>query len=312
MYVHQFHFGEINKTFCNKCGGQVMPIDTSGLKWQVFIYLLCSWDGKSGLLDDKSQQHMQHGGDTLLSAPICLSACRFHPMNPNLLFVGNGGAISVMNLSTGSQAFSHTIAHGGSHPEVTALACSNTSMFAGDENGDLHVFRCEVHVAGSSQHLPAIFAWPHPGGKGSAIVSIQWQGYITAVKGPALLVMYLDSTVAVYKVYDGVSCRLELFTKAELPPAARRICAVWCPSISIHEPQCIAAGGEDTNVHVYDIHRVRSTAVVVNQLQAHAAPVVDVSWSYDESCLASGDCDGTVIVWKRDHSAMSSRRTSAD
>lgn len=35
-------------------------------------------------------------------------------------------------------------------------------------------------------------------------------------------------------------------------------------------------------------------------VQGHMAPVVDVSWSYNEVLLASCDCDGAVIVWKRD------------
>ena len=37
-------------------------------------------------------------------------------------------------------------------------------------------------------------------------------------------------------------------------------------------------------------------------VQGHMAPVVDVSWSYNEASLASCDCDGAVIVWKREQS----------
>lgn len=34
--------------------------------------------------------------------------------------------------------------------------------------------------------------------------------------------------------------------------------------------------------------------------QGHRAPVLDVSWAFDESLLASSDAQGTVIIWQRD------------
>jgi hypothetical protein len=41
--------------------------------------------------------------------------------------------------------------------------------------------------------------------------------------------------------------------------------------------------------------------VPVVRLQGHCAPTVAVAWAFDERRLASSDCDGTVIVWKREH-----------
>ncbi len=38
---------------------------------------------------------------------------------------------------------------------------------------------------------------------------------------------------------------------------------------------------------------------VVNTLKGHRAPVVGVSFAFDESLLARGDSAGTVIVWRR-------------
>lgn len=59
-------------------------------------------------------------------------------------------------------------------------------------------------------------------------------------------------------------------------------------------------GGEDKNVHIYDITRLKGSPVVVNELQAHSAPVVTICWSFNEAGLASGDCNGMVIVWRKD------------
>lgn len=40
--------------------------------------------------------------------------------------------------------------------------------------------------------------------------------------------------------------------------------------------------------------------VVVNTLQGHAHAVLGISFSYDESMLATSDLEGLVIIWKRE------------
>lgn len=50
----------------------------------------------------------------------------------------------------------------------------------------------------------------------------------------------------------------------------------------------MVSGGEDGRVYLYDIE----TGAQVNTLQGHSCPVLDVSWNYDESLLAS--CDAQV------------------
>ena len=76
------------------------------------------------------------------------------------------------------------------------------------------------------------------------------------------------------------------------------------------------SGAEDGRVYLYDVE----TGVEVNTLQGHSCPVLDVSWSYDESLLASCDAQvinntlilvmmiwlqGTVILWKREQNKTS-------
>lgn len=62
---------------------------------------------------------------------------------------------------------------------------------------------------------------------------------------------------------------------------------------------CAVTGSEDSCVYFLDIEREGSRAVV-NKLQGHACPVLGVSFNYDESLLATSDCQGLVIIWSRD------------
>jgi WD40 repeat protein len=62
----------------------------------------------------------------------------------------------------------------------------------------------------------------------------------------------------------------------------------------------VVSGSEDCNVYFFDVE----TGAVVNRLQGHSAPVLAVTWTYDESLLASADTEGTVIVWKREQKTL--------
>lgn len=57
-------------------------------------------------------------------------------------------------------------------------------------------------------------------------------------------------------------------------------------------------GSEDGTVYFLDIEKI-GTRAVVNTLQGHANAVLGISFSYDESLLATSDLEGLVIVWKR-------------
>ena len=53
----------------------------------------------------------------------------------------------------------------------------------------------------------------------------------------------------------------------------------------------VVTGSEDMSVYFYDVERA-SNKPCVNKLQGHSAPVLAVSFNYDESLLAS--CDSEV------------------
>lgn len=61
--------------------------------------------------------------------------------------------------------------------------------------------------------------------------------------------------------------RLELVSNVEVPRAARKIRATFCPKVHITEPEYIVMGGEDTSVYIYDISKPLCGPVMVTRLQ---------------------------------------------
>eukprot|EP01026_Neomeris_dumetosa_P057325 TRINITY_DN52728_c0_g2_i4.p1 TRINITY_DN52728_c0_g2~~TRINITY_DN52728_c0_g2_i4.p1 ORF type:complete len:449 (-),score=27.13 TRINITY_DN52728_c0_g2_i4:184-1530(-) len=242
-----------------------------------------------------------------------LNCCRFHSMNYNILLCGgNGGFLEAYNSSTGSLLQMTDVRDVLEEVNVTAMACSNTCMYVGDSVGNVHILQCEIRN-GVLTPLMFMSRTPYPKPKSSEIIRIVYQGYCAFSHGPSLLCSALDGYVFVFKVYDTVG-RLELAAQVQMPTMARRIYTIWCPATSLEDPECIVTGGEDTCITIYDIGRVLLGGQVmeVNRLQGHSSPVVDVCWSYDEQSLASADCNGMVIVWRRERreSGLSSRRIS--
>ena len=91
---------------------------------------------------------------------------------------------------------------------------------------------------------------------------------------------------------------VELLSQAAMPIAARGIRASFCPALrDVTLPEHVVMGAEDTSVCVYDLKQ--SQAQLVLKLQGHLAPVTEACWSSSEQLLASCDCDGIVIVWRR-------------
>ena len=72
---------------------------------------------------------------------------------------------------------------------------------------------------------------------------------------------------------------------------------------------CVSDSGADANAGCSSFKSIYCTVsadsgaapIPVVRLQGHCAPTIAVAWAFDERRLASSDCDGTVIVWKREH-----------
>lgn len=63
---------------------------------------------------------------------------------------------------------------------------------------------------------------------------------------------------------------------------------------------CIVSGSDDGRVCVFDCSSppVAAATAPVNVLAGHSGTVLDVSFNFDESFIATGDALGIVIVWK--------------
>ena len=79
-----------------------------------------------------------------------------------------------------------------------------------------------------------------------------------------------------------------------------KVQAHFCPLIPTdRNGACIVSGSEDMTIYIYDV--TKQNKPVINKLMGHSSAVLDVSWNYDESILASCDSSGLVIFWKREH-----------
>ncbi|GAQ81514.1 hypothetical protein KFL_000820210 [Klebsormidium nitens] len=222
------------------------------------------------------------------SAQLC---CCFNPVNNNLLFVGNASSeVSIINFSTGRVNHKASI-----DCPATAIDIDNTGriLFVGDNHGTVHSFAVDAHT-GALRHAHRNVL---PGGKWSPCSAIVFRSFSLLANGPVLLASIRDGTLRFFSVAAEVDGYLTPKVTLQLQPRARNIRASFCPLLSLEKGEFIVTGNEDTTVYFYDF--IRPGRACVNKLMGHTAPVTDVSWNHGENFLASCDCDGVVIVWKR-------------
>lgn len=237
----------------------------------------------------------------LTASPACCA--NFHLVNQSLVMAGTeSGMIQVFSTGTGKLVLGQSLT--GASKLQNGLSCSvmavsNNLLFVADSKGCISTLRCDIKN-GQLQALAVLTRTPLPNGRVSEPASLVYCPYSSTARSQALLLSTADGHVSLIKIADAVAGRLDVVTSVEVPRAARKIRATLCPKVQVTDPESIVMGGEDTCVYIYDISKPGSGALVLNQLQGHMAPVVDVSWSYDEQLLGSCDCDGAVILWRRE------------
>eukprot|EP00850_Spirogloea_muscicola_P009523 SM000053S17480 [mRNA] locus=s53:658233:662868:+ [translate_table: standard] len=216
---------------------------------------------------------------------------RFHPVNNNFLLVGNANQeVSVINFSTGRVLHHLQLAH-----SITAMDVEPGGhiIFAGDAQGGLHSIVVDTH-SGVLRHAHAThegLSNPHHQTQ-RTITSVHFRTHSLLAGGAVLLAAEVGGALRFFSVAVEVGGYLSLKCSLQLPRRARNIRASFCPALSLSNGEFVVTGNEDSTVAFYDLTRLRHPC-------GHTAPVVDVAWNHGETLLASSDCSGLVIVWRR-------------
>ncbi|CAM6101544.1 unnamed protein product [Calypogeia fissa] len=222
------------------------------------------------------------------AAQLCI---RFHPLNNNFLLAAHADqGLTVINFSTG-----RTIQRLSVERNITAMDISSNGhiLFAGDSEGCVHSIKVDFQT-GALSHKHRTTKGLH---RKSPTTTVQFKNFSRLAGGPVLLVANQDGSLRFFSIALEVDGYLSLKCSLKLPPLARNIRASFCPLLSLERGEFIVSGNEDTNVYFYDFTRPKHPCV--NKLQGHSVPAVGVAWNHGENLLATSDCEGVVIVWKR-------------
>ncbi|KAG2592107.1 WD repeat-containing protein 13-like [Panicum virgatum] len=222
-----------------------------------------------------------------VTSQLCIC---FHPVNNNLLLVGNSNKeINAINFSTG-----RVISKLNFDDAVTALDIDHTGqlIFAGDAQGYIYTVSVNSHTGSLSR------THKNKSSKSkSPITTIQYRTFSLVARCPVLLSCAQDGYLSFFSIATDAKGYLTLISSLKLASRVQTIRASFCPFLSLEKGEFIVTGSEDANVYFYDLARPKNSCV--NKLQGHGSPVIGVAWNHGENLLASSDSDGTVIVWKR-------------
>ncbi|KAM0951743.1 putative transcription factor WD40-like family [Dioscorea sansibarensis] len=186
-----------------------------------------------------------------VSSQLCI---RFHPVNNNLLFVGNANKeISVMNFSTG-----RVINKAVFENELTAMDNDHTGqlIFSGDAQGCIYTVSVNSHTGSISRS--------HRNRNGRSkcpITTVQYRTYSLLARSPVLLACAQDGNLYFFSVALEIKGYLTLLCSLKLAPQVHGIRASFCPLLSLEKGEFIVSGSEDSNVYFYDLTKPKNTCV---------------------------------------------------
>ncbi|KAA8591396.1 hypothetical protein FQN60_002339 [Etheostoma spectabile] len=225
-----------------------------------------------------------------------LLCCTFQPMNNNLTVVGNSKHhLQVVNISTGKK-----VKGGSSKLTGRVLSLSFDApgriLWAGDDRGSIFSFLFDMATGKLTKAKRLVVS------EGSAICSISARSWISReARDPSLLINACVNKLLLYRVVDNDGT-LQLKRSFPIQHGSQHVHSIFCPLMSFRQGACVVTGSEDACVYFFDVER--NTKAIVNKLQGHGGPVLDVSFNCDESLLASADSTGMVIIWRREQNGQ--------
>jgi len=220
--------------------------------------------------------------------------CSFYPANENLIFTGNSkGYIQVYNLSTGIIVNKNCLQKINSQVQCMCFDAVGSNLWVGDNKGSINAFHFDMNTLKLTNTRQFV------NNNGYSITSLTFRSWLTKSNSnaAALLANVAPNYLLLYQVSSsGLKLRKRVLNKHNIGDSIR---SSFCPMIPAQENVCVVCSGcEEGWVGIFDMEN--DDKPLVNRLQGHSTVVLDVSFNYDESLLASGDKQGCVIIWKRD------------
>ncbi|KAI3357492.1 hypothetical protein L3Q82_015910, partial [Scortum barcoo] len=253
------------------------------------IIVSTSLDGTLRIWNTEDGRCIREVRDPESSELLC---CTFQPMNNNLTVVGNSKHhLQVVNISTGKK-----VKGGSSKLTGRVLSLSFDApgriLWAGDDRGSIFSFLFDMATGKLTKAKRLVVS------EGSSICSISARSWISReARDPSLLINACVNKLLLYRVVDNDGT-LQLKRSFPIQHGSQLVHSIFCPLMSFRQGACVVTGSEDGCVYFFDVER--NTKAIVNKLQGHGGPVLDVSFNCDESLLASADSTGMVIIWRRE------------
>lgn len=237
-----------------------------------------------------------------------LTVCIFQIQNNNMVIIANQkGYIHVLNVSTGMLIKSGSV-RVNTNTKIQCMTLDNDgkSIWVGDAKGFLSCFSFDLTTGCLTRLTKCICA------KDASITSLSIKNYVynNNAKGKYILVNCGLNKLMIFRIDAEMKLRLKYSLPIKHQDKSLFIKSTFCPLASTSDNARLVSASEDGEVYFYSNLDFFSTEdskdsnkVKLIKLQGHSAPVIDVTFSYDECFLASSDTNGSVIIWKKECSA---------